>query len=183
MSKRILLFSCLTLLLLTPGAAGAADIGFYGAEVRAGVVFPSDWDTGFTVGGSVNLGELTDGLYLYPGVFYSQAEETEGFAGVDVDVEVTSLALGAEVRYFLDGEARGFYFGGGPYLHFLEAEAGATVPPFGRVVTVTVDSEEIGAMGVAGYRFGGARSSFFVEGRYGLVTDFNSAQLLAGFSF
>jgi hypothetical protein len=61
-------------------------------------------------GAAANLWELTDGLYLVPGVFYSTAEQSE----FGVDLKLESLALGAEVRYFLDGEPRGFYSAAAP---------------------------------------------------------------------
>lgn len=181
-SKTLFFLLCmLTLFVALPAAA--ADFGLRDFEVRGGVIFPSDWDDGYLVGAAVNIGEITSGLYLYPGLAYSNAEETvtfgiPGLSTVDIDLEVTSLAVGAEVRYFLADEMRGLYFGGGPYVHFLDRELAVA----GR--RSSVSTQELGASGVAGYRLSsGGRSSVFAEARYTVVTDFDSAQLLLGISF
>lgn len=159
--------------------AHAAEFGLYGFDVRAGVVVPTDWDTGFLVGGSVNVGELLDGLYLYPAVTYSTAEDS--FAGIDL--EVTDLSLGAEVRYFPAGDPTGWYFGGGPYIHFLEREVGVFFPgPIPGRGFNTIDGEEIGPTAVGGYQFG-ADGGLLLEARYSVVSGYDTLQVLAGYSF
>lgn len=175
--RNLLLCFCLTALVAP--AAGAAEFGFFGFDVRGGVVLPSDYDTGFIIGGSANIGEIVDGLYLYPGVYYSQAEEDIDLFFGDVTLEVTSLAIGAEVRYFLDRQQSGWYFGGGPYLNFLERDFVVG----GRSRVVTADSEEIGVTGVAGYALGSGGRGLMVEGRYSVVSGFDTAQVLVGFGF
>lgn len=166
----------------------AAEFGFFGAEVHGGVSFPNEWDTGPTAGVSVNIAELVDGLYLYPAVFYSQAEESETFTlapglSSTIDLEITDLALGAEVRYFLRGEPAGWYFGGGAYLNMLEAELGATFFDQ-RVTVITEENDEVGAMGVAGYRLPlGTAFSLGLEARYNAVSDFEGGQVLVTLGF
>lgn len=170
------------LVVLTAGPAAAADFGFRGVDLHAGVSFPSDWDTGFTVGASVNIGEIVDGLYLYPAIFYSQAEDSETAFGTTFDLEVTSLAVGAEVRYFLEQDLRGFYFGGGAYLNRLETEVAVRTGPV--VGVVTADSDEFGVMGVAGYRLPlGDALSGAAEVRYNAVSDFDGPSLLVVLGF
>lgn len=177
--------SCLLILLsaaFVAVPASAQDFGYRGLDVHAGVSLPSDWDAGWTVGVSANIGEIVDGLYLYPAIFYSQAEDSEGFFGTDVDLEVSALAVGAEIRYFLEQELRGFYFGGGVYLNRVEAEFGVRS---GQVVVVAEDeSDAVGAMGVAGYRLPlGDVLSGAVEARYNAVSDFDGPSLLLVFGF
>lgn len=162
--------------------ASAQDFGFRGLDVHAGVSFPSDWDTGWTVGVSANIGEIVDGLYLYPGIFYSQAEESDRFFGTNVDLEVSSLAVGAEVRYFLEQELRGFYFGGGAYLNRIEAEVAVRSGPF--VAVADDETDNVGAMGVAGYRMPlGDAFSGAIEARYNAVSDFDGPALVLVLGF
>jgi len=185
----ILVVLCLALALALPAApAHAAELGFFGVDLHGGATFPNDWDSGPVGGVSVNVAELVDGLYLYPGVFYSKAEDSATFSvapGISstVDLEITDLALGAEVRYFLAGEPAGWYFGGGAYLNMLKAELGATT--FNqRVTVIEEDNDEVGAMGVAGYRLPmGSAFSLGLEARYNLVSDFNGGQLLVTLGF
>jgi hypothetical protein len=182
-------FSCrvvLLLLLVTLAAvaprAEAADWGILDFDVRGGVTLSGDWDPGYAFGGSLGIAELSPGFYLYAAAMYMQAEESlEGQFG-DFDVEISSLAFGAEVRYFTAGEPRGWYFGGGPYLHLLDEEVAISLPPFGELARISVESEELGATGVAGYKLG-AGSGFFVEGRAVVVSGWNSGLVLVGFSF
>lgn len=162
--------------------AQAADLGWHGLEARGGATFPADWDDGWTVAVSADLGEITRGLRLYPGLSYAKADSSESIdvLGVPfrVDQEITTLALGAEVRWFFAGEPRGWYVGGGPYLHRLEYEQAVIV---GNVVgTSTVETDSVGIEGVAGYSFGGR---FNVEARYDTVSNFKGAQLLVGIRF
>lgn len=177
MFKLYKLVVCLCLLVLIAPGATAADFGLFGFDVRAGVVLPSDWDTGYLVGGSANVGEIVDGLYLYPALNYSQAETTVAPFGSNVTLEVTSFALGAEVRYFPAGSPTAWYFGGGPYLNFLDREIVA-----GRV-TVNISTEEVGLMGVAGYQFGSEGTGLLAEARYSVVSGYDTVQVLAGYSF
>ncbi len=167
---------------LAAAPAAAADLGWRGLEVRGGATFPADWDTGWTVAASADLGEITRGLRLYPGVSYAKAEtsETVSFLGVPfgVDQEITTLALGAEVRWFFSRDGGGWYVGGGPYLHRLEYEVAAIAG--GVVGKSTVESDSLGIEGVAGYSFGGR---FNVEARYDTVSNFKGAQLLVGIRF
>jgi hypothetical protein len=177
-----LLSWCVTGILAVAAPAAAADLGWHGLEVRGGATFPADWDTGWTVAASADLGEIVDGLRLYPGISYAKAETSESFNlfGVPfgVDQEITTLALGAEVRWFFAGEPRGWYVGGGPYFHRLEYEVAAIVG--NAVGKTTVESDSLGIEGVAGYSFGGR---FNVEARYDTVSNFKGAQLLVGIRF
>lgn len=175
------LFAFLALLAAAPSAQ-AVTWGILDFDVRGGVVVSGDWDPGYAIGGSLGIAELSTGFYLYPAVMYMQAEESLGGPFGDVDVEISSFAAGVEVRYFTAGEPRAWYFGGGPYLHLIDEEVAISLPPFGNLVRVDVETEELGVTGVAGYKFG-AGNSFFVEGRAVVVSGWNSGLLLVGFSF
>lgn len=172
----------LALAMTVTGPAQAADFGFRGIDLHGGVSLPSDWDSGWIAGVSVNVGEIVDGLYLYPAVFYSQADDSATFLGTRVDLEVTDVAVGAEVRYFLERELRGFYFGGGVYYNRIKAEVAARSGPI--VVVVEDETDEASAMGVAGYRLPlGGRISGSLEARYNAVSDFDGPSVLLVLGF
>jgi hypothetical protein len=168
--------------LAVAGPSEATDLGWSGFEVRGGATFPADWDTGYTLGLSVDLGEITSGLRLYPGISYGTAETSSAVSVVGVrvgiDEEITDLALGAEVRYFFAGEPRGWYVGGGPYIHRQEYEQALVVGGVAGITTIETDA--VGVEGVAGYSFGGR---FNIEARYDTVSNFRAAQLLVGIRF
>jgi hypothetical protein len=173
---------CLIASLTPTGRAEAADLGWHGLELRGGVTFPADWDNGYTVAAAADLGEITDGLRLFAGLSYAKADTSDSvnLLGIRfmVDQEITDLALGAEVRYFFAGEPRGWYVGGGPYLHRQEYEQ---VVILGNVATAAaVETDSIGIEGVAGYSFGGR---FGLEARYDTVSNFKGFQLLASIRF
>jgi hypothetical protein len=145
--------------------ASAADIGFRGFEIRAGAVEPDVFDSTIGLGLGIDLGEVYHNLRLYPSVFYiSTGLDDRLFGDLDFDV----IALGAEVRYFLDPELAGWYFGGGPYL--LENNLSNNF--------AAVRASSSGVMGVAGFALG---ERFAVEGRY--ATGFKHFALYAVLRF
>lgn len=172
-----MMFKTVAVGLVCVGALAATpvrgDLGFAGIDIRGGLNSSSDWDEGTTFGLSIDLGEITNGLSLHPGLIWSEASRTDDFFGFSFDSSIEDLAIGAELRYFLSKDGDGFYFGGGPYAHkvkqaFESAEA---------------DTTSIGAIGVAGYRWQGSSAAFFAEARYNVVSDFNGLWVLVGVGF
>lgn len=172
--------------LLIASSTQAAEFGLFNFDVRGGFVVEDALDNGYVLGVSANVAELTDGLFLYPALTYGEVDiGFDPFFGRNR--EVTSLALGLEVRYFLSQERQGWYFGGGPYLHFIERDTLVprvfpTTDPFDFRVERR-DEEEFGPMGVAGYQFGQDGRGWLVELRASGVSSFDGFQLLGGFSF
>lgn len=162
---------------LTAVPASAADFGYRGLDLHAGLAFPSSFDDGWIAGVSVNVGEMVPGLYLYPGVFYSKGEKDSSFPDGSVHREASALSVGAEVRYFLNREPVGFYFGGGPYVHRIDSEVAFRNGP----VTVGGEDDEtsLGAIAVAGYRFDFNESlSGALEARYNSVSAYDGGSVL-----
>ena len=137
--------------LLTCRPSEAADLGFRGFELRAGMVEPDLGDSTYGFGAAVDLGELHDGLRLYPSVFYYSTEiDPLLFLPIEIDV----LALGAEVRYWLnEGSTSGWYFGGGPYIYDVSLSD----------ASASLGISSSGVIGVAGFSFGPALKA---EARY-----------------
>lgn len=173
------------LLSLAGGASEAAEFGLGAIEGRAGIALPSDWDNGYSLGVAMDIGKLASGLYLYPGLRYARAEDSftlrafPGGPGVDRTLSVTDIALGAEVRFFPAKEQKGWYFGGGAYLHFLtyeESQGGDNIAEF--------DTNQVGPAGVGGFlwkRDGGL--SLFAEARVDFADVFDRGEVLVGVSF
>jgi hypothetical protein len=156
----------------------AADIGFRGIEIRGGLTTASDWDEGVVAGVGVDLGTLWRGLTLHPLLKYAKASRDEDFFGVDIGLDVTDLAAGAEVRWYPSRQERGFFVGGGPMFHQIEYEQ--TVGSF----KVTTDLERLGAAGVAGYRWSSPSGfALSVEARYDTVDVFDRAEALVALRF
>lgn len=163
----------LALLLYVGGPASATDIGYRGLGVQGGAVAPSNWDTGYGVGVHVDLGEMTHGLFLQPSANYWQASGTDSFLGLNFDRDMSNLALGADVLWYPSGERQGWYVGGGAYLNRLEYD----------IYGATLTDNRLGANAIGGYDFAFAGSAAFVEGRYHVVSGFNTVQVGLGLRF
>lgn len=172
------LFAFALALILTaapPAQAQPDGFGLAGFDLRFGALVPlDDWDNGFLVGGSVNAAEMSEGVYLFPSASFSRVSRSEGQA----DVTLTDYAFGLETRHFPSGSPQGWFYGGGPSLHLLDLELGASGRSFGEAST-----QEVGATVVLGYALGGGESGLNVEGRGSWVSGFNSVQLLVGYRF
>lgn len=172
--------ACMILVVSTAHPLAAADFGLENFDLRGGVAMPSDWDRGISFGVSAEIARLLPGLYLSPGIRYSRAEDSTSFFGISIDTEITDLAVGAEVRYFLSKQPKGWYFGGGVYAHKLDYETA--------VLGLRVDRDEIriGPAGVGGYRWlpsDTSRFAIFAEGRYDQADVFDRGEILLGVSF
>lgn len=183
MSKALLVRSIVAVLgLVAALPAAASDLGWHGLEVRGGALFPSDYDSGLTFALAADLGELTDGLRLLAGITYSEADDTETVRvqglPFEVDSEISSIAVGAEVRWFPSRGEEGFFLGAGPYFHTQDSEDVLVVGNL--TVRSDVEDEEIGIQGVLGYSF--ARR-FDVQVRYDTVSNLEGVQLMVGLRF
>lgn len=146
-------------------------------DVRGGALVPGDWDSGYSLGVSMKLFEVAEGTFLYPGVWWTQATSEVDVFGGSLDLELGSIAVGGELRYFASSEAEGWYVGSGTYFHLLDFEVAS---PLG---AVSQSGEEFGFVGLAGYQFGQRGTGFAVEGRYSIVSGFDHGQLLVGYRF
>lgn len=161
--KRLNLVMLIAAFVCTANTANASDFGFKGLEARGGVVLPQNWDPGWTGGIGLDLGEIIDHLRLFGGLGYSKSGDS------DLDWSITDIAVGAEVRYYLEREAKGFYFGAGAYQHFINTDFGNT--------------NRVSPVGIAGYRWPSQSGAFMLEARYETGSIFRGPQLLAAFAF
>lgn len=160
-----------TLLAATP--SGAADLGFRGLGVQAGATSASDWDTGYEVTLHADFGTITRGLYLQPSLSYRTASGSDDFLGLEIDRDLTVLALGADVLWYPARERRGWYVGGGAYLHRIDYE----------ILGISQEADRVGAAAIGGYDVPLGGLTGFAEARYHLVSGFNTLQLGVGVRF
>jgi hypothetical protein len=168
-------------LLAAGNPAAGVDVRFATLDLHGGTNEPSNWDGGSTFGLSANLVELERGLWLAPALFYSSmGRDLEAFQTVEIDR--TTLALGAELRWYPSRQAAGLYLGAGAFLTRVDESTSVSMGPI--ETTLETSGEHLGAMGVAGFRFGGASSTaLFVEARYALVPGGDTFHFLGGLSF
>ena len=178
----VLVLSCILVL-----PVSAQKLEYNGFGVHGNLVFPENHNTGFGVGGSVNMGELSDNIYLVPFADFWTAS-WEAFD----DGSSTDIAIGADVHYFLDRKPQGVYFGGGLSLNFISFSydfRGITgydpitfQPIYG---TETFDDSEtkIGFHPLAGYVFDLSGTEAFVEAKYLLISDWNTFMISFGALF
>ena len=177
------MYVALTIILMFAAIAPAQDIGFHAIAPKVGVLFPEDpWDTGFLFGAKVNMGELSENLELQPFALY-WTSSTDLFG---IDLSLTNIQIGGDVVYFLPN-VEGLYAGGGLSINFLSFESGATFfnPFTGQTESVTEDVSDtkIGFGLVGGYEIPVGDNWAFIEGKYNIISDFNTFEIEVGYFF
>lgn len=164
----------------------AQKLGFNGFGVHGNLVFPENHKTGFGVGGSVNMGELSDNIYLVPFADFW----TAGWDIAGIDASTTDIAIGADAIYFLDRKPQGVYFGGGLDINFLSWEAPSFevvyqggFPVGTRETTVIYSETRFGFHPMGGYVFDLSGTKAFVEAKYLIISDFNTFMISVGALF
>jgi opacity protein-like surface antigen len=161
--------------------ASAADFGLYSVGARGGILLPEDpWDTGFFIGGTANIGELTDNLELHPILTYWSTGYS--FEGVDLDLSLSNIQVGGDVHYYLEN-VEGLYVGGGISLNFVSAEF-ATVNFFtGESITESSSDTDFGFDILGGYEIPFGDNTGFIEARYNIISDLNTFEIGVGILF
>jgi len=175
----------LTFSLLTIGSAQNFALNSVGG--RVGVVFPEDWDTGFYLGATANVGEITDNLEMYPSLSYWSA----GFSEAGVDLSLSNIQIAGDIHYFLEN-VQGLYFGGGISINFFSFDFPSVEVIYDPVTGLpvdyrsTTDSESKTKFGIgvlAGYEIPIGNNMGFVEGKYNIISDFGTFELGVGILF
>ena len=161
----------------------AAELGLKAIAPQVGLVMPEDpWDTGFHVGAKANMGELTEGLGLYPYVGYWSSGYSYSYLAASEDISLSNIQIGADAHYHL-ADVEGLYFGGGVSLNFLKMDI-PTVDPFtGQATTISDSNTEFGIGLLAGYELPIGSNLGFVQGKYNIISDFNTLELTVGIYF
>lgn len=153
------------------GMAQAQKPGLNSVRPMVGVTFPeSPWNTGFVVGADVDMGELMDNVHLVPGFAYWSSSYSVDFGasfGGTFDVSLSDFRVGADAFYYVPS-VKGLYAGGGLNLNFFGSDAEGT---------------KIGIDFVAGYELPMKSFTLFAQGKYNIVSDFSSLDLVVGAQF
>ena len=177
--RRLVILISVVVSLTIISSATAQGLGFNGVGAKAGLIMPEDpWDTGFFVSITADLGEITENLSLVPFVGYWKSN----YSIYEYDLGLSNIQLGADVHYFLSG-VPGLYAGGGLSLNLLSVEY-PTFNYLGGGITTDSESEtKLGFGFLAGYGFNVAGQNIFVEGKYNIISDFNTLELAVGIMF
>jgi len=173
----------LTCVMIFP--VSAQKLGFNGFGVHGNLVFPENHNTGFGVGASANMGEISNNIYLHPFAdFWTASWE------IYDEASTTNIAIGADVHYFIDRKPQGAYFGGGLDINFLSWEAPSIeivyqggIPVGTRETDVSFSETRIGFHPLAGYVFDLSGTTAFVEAKYLIISDFNTFMISVGALF
>ena len=168
------------LLLVLTSFSIAQELGFHGVAAQIGLVIPTStgYSAGPAFGAKVNMGEIYDGVTLMPIIQYHIPgfDEPTGSVG---DLTVSTLVIGADGHYAIDEKS---YVGGGLNYNTVTVEWEVDLGAFGGRQTFGGSNSEIGISVLGGYNFDLAGYDSAVEGRYNLISDYNSLVVCLMFS-
>ncbi len=179
--KRFLGLAVMLLFVAALGSAQGIGLKAIGGEVGYNSFsFASESWGGFVVGAVADLGELTQGISLYPSVTYASASKTIYGA----DASVSDLAINANVKYAFKGESITPYVGAGLGLNFISSTV--NLPSYTILGTtygggsVSASDTKIGINLLAGAQMGFGSMTGFAQAGYNLVSEVNHFQILVG---
>ena len=163
------MYKQLVILALILGCASftlAQDIGLKSIAPKVSILLPQEdgLEAGFGIGVAANLGEVADGIGLFPFAIY-EMPGTE-FSSLDV----SNIQIGADVHY---GVAENIYVGGGASLNFFSTEVDLGI--FGG--TVDNSETEFGLSVLGGYDFNISDMQAAAEARFDLIDNYNHLEI------
>jgi len=140
-------------------------LGLNSITVKGGVLLPEDpWDTGFTVGAKADIGEVMDGVHLFPVLEYWLSSYDFGAGSLDL----TNFQIGAEAHYSLADKVKGLYVGAGIVMNFISVD----LPSFSLFGVSTgggsSSTTDFGATVLAGYKIPVGSMQGVIEAKYNL---------------
>lgn len=170
------------LLLVLTSFSLAQELGYHGVAAQVGLVVPtsSGYTAGVALGAKVNMGEIYDGVTLMPFIQYHLPgfDEPTGSVG---DLTVSTLVIGVDGHYPIDEKT---YVGAGLNYNIVTVEWEVDFGPFfGGRQTIDASGSEIGLSVLGGYNFDLAGYNSAVEGRYNLVSGYNSLVVMLNVFF
>ncbi len=169
------------LLLVLSSFSFAQGLGFHGIAAQAGLVIPNStgYSAGLALGAKVNMGEIAKDITLMPLIQYHLPgyDKPSGSVG---DLSVSTLVIGADAHYPINQNT---YVGGGLNYNIVTVEWEVDLGAFGGKQTWDASGSEIGFSVLGGYNFDLAGYNSAVEGRYNLVSGYNSLVVMLNVFF
>ncbi len=176
MKKFIVLTAAVFALIVSPVAA--QNFGLFSVNPSASIVMPEHHDMGFGINVSANVGEVMEGLSIYPAISYWMAS-WENYENSSTN----NIAIGADVHYTMSGFPEGMYVGAGLSYNMLTWEYDYLDPWTGNTRTWSFDDNNFGTSAFVGYAFTMGNFGLFAEARYNVINNFNNLQLSVGVPF
>lgn len=160
--------------LLFCGISFAGDLAYKGIAGHVGLLLPQEdgLETGFGFGAIVDMGEISDGIGLFPKVFYQLPGVEDPGAGFDFTF--SALVIGADLHYAVNEQ---FYAGGGLALYNKMAEVEFTNPFTGQKQTEDDSESAIGITLLGGYNLDLGGMPAAIEASYNIVADYNHLEI------
>lgn len=155
----ILAMSAAAALVLAVGPAHAASFGLSGFGGKLGYANPEDLDGTLHAGAHLEFEAPGTRLHILPNVMFWRSNDVRN-VNPNVDVYYHFYSEGLVTPYV----------GGGLGVNFFDDER------------INVSKTDVGANMMAGLRFPGSASHYFLEGRYS-VSDFSTFSVLGGVTF
>lgn len=176
MKNVVVMLVALVLFIAVPASAG--NLQLKSISGQAGVIFPEDLGTGFMLGASANMGELTENLNLVPLVGYWNSGKSEN----GWDWSFSNFQIGADVQYYLKDQ-KGLYFGGGLSLNFLSVSVDLPADYIGFGFETSSSDTKVGIDFLAGYEMPVGDNLGFANVKYHLISDVNTFMINVGMWF
>jgi opacity protein-like surface antigen len=178
--KRIVI-SVLMSAIVTTGAMAESDLGFKDVGAAVGFVSPDNLDGTFSIGVSVDHGNVTRNIGLESRLdYWGQSESAFG-----AEASVRDIAIGTRGKYFFEltnPKLRPFA-GAGLGIHFLHSEATVSMPGFPET-TVDDSATKLGLdLGGGMAAAVGPKTSLLGELWYTAVSDVSQFSLRFGMSY
>ena len=176
--KNVLVVMLVAIVFLISVPVSAANLELKRISGQAGVIFPKDFGTGFNLGASADMGELTENLTLVPLIGYWNSSKSEN----SVDFSMSNFQIGADVQYALK-EQKGLYFGGGLSINFLSVSVDWPQEFVGYGYSNSSSDTKIGIDLLAGYEMPVGSNMGFANLKYHLISDVNTFMINVGMWF
>lgn len=163
---------------LTVAPVAAQQFGLFSVNPSISIVMPENHNMGFGLNVSANVGEVMEGLSIYPTVGYW----TASWENYD-NSSTSNISIGADVHYTMDAFPKGMYVGAGLSYNMLTWEYDYVNPWTGQNKTWSFDDNNFGSSAFVGYAFTMGNFGLFAEARYNVINNFNNLQFSVGVPF
>jgi len=177
--KRLKLIIFIFPFLLFLNNANAQEIKLHSIGVKGGIILPEgDWNTGYTVGVQVDMGEIIKELYLVSSVNFMNSSKTITNYGISNDLSLAQFTIGADLFGYSPVKPKNLYGGIGIYFHYIQKDI-AKLYNISRDVQInSIDDNKLGFALLVGYLIDLKTTEITLGSRYILANDGYNAFLI-----